>query len=98
MPEITKITSGSLAKSNKLNEVINIVNSIGFNLTVRAGINDETPQLIVSDNNAELIVSAGGSGSGGNIDGYVETSVTLCQNGSPVNGQILFKEDEEEEA
>ncbi len=26
-------------------------------------------------------------------DGYVETSVILCQDGSPVNGSILFKED-----
>jgi hypothetical protein len=84
MPEITKITSGSLAKSNKLNEVINIVNSIGFNLTVRAGINDETPQLIVSDNNAELIVSAGsGSGGGGNID------VIWCVNGEPYSGTVV---------
>lgn len=26
-------------------------------------------------------------------DGYVETEVTLCQNGSPVTGTILFKAD-----
>ncbi len=32
-------------------------------------------------------------GGGGVPDGYVETDVILCQNGSPVNGQILFKED-----
>lgn len=35
-----------------------------------------------------------GSGGGGGLpDGYEETAVVLCQNGSPVNGQILFKED-----
>ena len=28
--------------------------------------------------------------------GYVETDVILCQDGSPVNGQILFKAEEEE--
>lgn len=32
-------------------------------------------------------------GGGGLPEGYVETDVILCVNGSPVNGQILFKED-----
>ena len=62
MPEIDKITRGPLARSAKLNEVIDFCNAIGFNLTVRPGIGDETPQLKVADNNAELIVSAGGGG------------------------------------
>jgi hypothetical protein len=30
---------------------------------------------------------------GGLPDGYVETDVILCVDGSPVNGQFLFKED-----
>jgi hypothetical protein len=30
---------------------------------------------------------------GGLPDGYVETAVILCVDGSPVNGQFLFKED-----
>jgi formylmethanofuran dehydrogenase subunit A len=34
-----------------------------------------------------------GGGDGGVPDGYVETSVTLCQNGSPVTGSILFQPD-----
>lgn len=34
-----------------------------------------------------------GGGGGGVPDGYVETDVILCQNGTPVAGQILFKED-----
>jgi hypothetical protein len=34
------------------------------------------------------------SGGGGGLpDGYVETAVTICVNGSPVIGQFLFKED-----
>ncbi len=33
------------------------------------------------------------SRSGGIPDGYAETEVILCQNGSPVNGSIIFKED-----
>lgn len=36
--------------------------------------------------------SAGGDG-GGLPEDYVETSVTLCQNGSAVDGSILFKAD-----
>jgi hypothetical protein len=36
--------------------------------------------------------SAGGDG-GGLPEDYVETSVTLCQNGSAVDGSILFKTD-----
>lgn len=31
--------------------------------------------------------------SGGLPDGYVETAVIICVNGSPVSGQFLFKED-----
>ena len=31
--------------------------------------------------------------SNGVPEGYVETSVTLCQNGSPVSGSILFQPD-----
>lgn len=30
---------------------------------------------------------------GGLPDGYVETAVIICVNGSPVSGQFLFKED-----
>ena len=33
------------------------------------------------------------SSGGGLPEGYVETAVTLCQNGSPVTGSILFKPD-----
>ncbi len=36
----------------------------------------------------------GGSGGGGGLpNGYVETAVIICVNGSPVSGQFLFKED-----
>ena len=36
--------------------------------------------------------SGGGGGGGGLPDGYVETDVILCVNGSPISGQFLFKE------
>jgi len=71
MGEINKQTVSPLAKTSKLNEVIKTLNAIGFNLTVRAGVGDEQPQLIVADNNATLIVSAGTSGGGGG-DGLPE--------------------------
>lgn len=93
MGNITKSTRGSLAKTKKQNEIIQKVNAIE-NMTVRAATDEEAPRLIVSDNNSELIVPGGGGGGGGGLpDGYEETAVVLCQNGSPVNGQILFKED-----
>ena len=37
--------------------------------------------------------SGGGDSGGGIPEGYIETAVILCQNGSPVNGSILFKAD-----
>ena len=90
MGSISKITSGSLAKSNKVNEIIKKVNAIE-NMTIRGAVGDEPTQLTVSDNDSELVTSGGGGG-GGLPDGYVETDVILCVNGSPVNGQILFYE------
>jgi hypothetical protein len=35
----------------------------------------------------------GGGGGGGVPGGYVETAVTLCVDGSPVTGSMLFKQD-----
>lgn len=35
----------------------------------------------------------GGGGGGGIPDGYTETAVTLCENGSPITGSILFNAD-----
>lgn len=41
----------------------------------------------------EIKVEPPEGGSGNLPDGYVETAVILCVNGSPVAGKILFKED-----
>lgn len=46
-----------------------------------------------SDNNAVLELVKTEEEGGGVPEGYVETEVILCQNGSPVAGTILFKED-----
>ena len=46
--------------------------------------------------NDEFTLGGEGStegGGGGVPDGYEETDVILCQDGSPVSGQILFKPD-----
>lgn len=67
MSDIEKAKEGSLAKNNKLNEVIKLLNSLQ-NMTVRPGIGDEAPQLKLSDNNSELIVSAGGGGGDFELD------------------------------
>ena len=96
MARIEEIKSGSLAKSKKLNEVIRYLNSL-LNAKVREGSSTESPKLVVGERSTEIITT-GGSGdsgdSGGGIpEGYIETAVILCQNGSPVNGSILFKAD-----
>lgn len=89
MGNISKVTRGSLAKSRKLNEVIQKVNAIE-NMTIRGATEDESPRLIVSDNNSELIVGAGAGGAAGGVN----TEFILCSNGEPVSGKILFVPDE----
>ena len=41
----------------------------------------------------EATPESGPESGGGLPDGYVETDVIICVNGSPVSGQFLFKED-----
>ena len=86
---IEKVTNGSIAKNKKLNEVIAAVNSL-IGMTVREGSSAESPKLVFGERNSELITTGGGTGV---PEGYVETSVILCQNGSPLTGSILFKPD-----
>lgn len=64
MGNITRISSGSLAKSNKVNQLIDKLNALE-NMTVRPGEGEEQPSLVVSDNNSELITAPGGSGGTG---------------------------------
>ena len=49
----------------------------------------------INDNGIDSIGAGGESASagGGLPDGYEETAVILCVDGSPVNGSILFNED-----
>jgi hypothetical protein len=96
MARIEEIKSGSLAKSKKLNEVIRYLNSL-LNAKVREGSSTESPKLVAGEISTEIITTGGSAdvpeGGGGVPEGYVETAVTLCQNGSPVTGSILFKPD-----
>jgi|TARA_R110002049_G_scaffold282900_1_gene462876 hypothetical protein len=87
MADIQKVTEGSLAKNNKLNEVIEKLNPL-LNIEVNQVDADEPLEIEYSDNNVVLRVPESGL-----IDGFVETSVTLCQNGTEVTGKILFKAD-----
>jgi len=94
---IDPVTEGALAKNNKLNEVIKLLNSIA-GMEVREGAEGDTVGLTISDNQGLLITTAftaaDDSDDGDDSDllsGYVEKSVILCDNGSPVNGSILFK-------
>ena len=85
MADIQKVTEGSLAKNNKLNEVIEKLNPL-LNIEVNQVDADEPLEIEYSDNNVVLRVPESGLS-----DGFVETSVTLCQNGAAVTGLILFK-------
>ena len=91
---IDEITQGSLAKNSKLNEVIAYLNSI-INVTVKPSLIEgddgepDRPGFHITENDSTLIVP------GGDLEGFVEQSVTLCVDGSPVEGTILFKPNEE---
>ena len=85
---IEKVTSGSVAKNNKLNEVIAAINSL-TGMTVRQGSSSESPKFVYGERKSELITTGGG-GAGGD---FVETNFIMCVNGSPVSGKILFKAD-----
>lgn len=54
------------------------------NIEVRQG---EKTSIKQSENNTVIEVA------GGIPEGYEETDIVLCDNGTPVNGKILFKED-----
>ena len=88
MANIEKVTQGALAKNKKLNEIINRLNPL-LNIEVNEVEENAPLEIEYSDNNVVLRVPSGG----GVPEGYVETAVTLCQNGSPVTGSILFKPD-----
>ena len=94
---IDEVTQGSLAKNSKLNEVIAYLNSI-INVTVKPSLIEgddgepDRPGFHITENDSTLIVPGG---SGDLPEGFVEQSVTLCVDGSPVEGTILFKPNEE---
>lgn len=90
MANIEKVTQGALAKNKKLNEIIARLNPL-LNIEVNEVEEDAPLEIEYSDNNVVLRVPA--SSGGGIPEGYIETAVILCQNGSPVNGSILFKAD-----
>ena len=82
MGSIKEVTSGSLAKNNKLNEVIRAINALN-GMTVREGAATESPKLVVGTAKVELITTAGGAGGGESID------VIWCINGVPTNGTVV---------
>ena len=91
MANIEKVKKGSLAKNKKLNEVIEKLNPL-LNIEVNQVEEDAPLEIEYSDNNVVLRVPASAT-QGGLPEGFAETAVTLCQNGSPITGKILFKSD-----
>ena len=91
---INEVTSGSLAKNGKQNEIIGYVNSI-INTDVQVSqLGDgepDRPGFHITESQSILVLPPSGI-----PEGFEETAVTLCQNGSPVAGTIIFRPDEEE--
>jgi hypothetical protein len=90
MANIEKVTQGALAKNKKLNEIIERLNPL-LNIEVNEAGEDAPFEIDYSDNNVVLRIPS--NGIGGVPEGYVEQAVTLCVNGAPVSGNILFKAD-----
>jgi predicted DNA-binding antitoxin AbrB/MazE fold protein len=79
-------TNAKLGWSKRLEMINLIVTKLKplTNIEVRQG---EKTSIKQSENNTVIEVS------GGIPEGYEETDIILCQNGSPVNGKILFNPD-----
>jgi len=52
-----------------------------------------TDERIQNDGIDRITSPLQGDSGGGLTNGYEETAVTLCENGSPITGKILFKAD-----
>tara|TARA_R110000796_G_scaffold15399_1_gene49003 strand:+ start:867 stop:1289 length:423 start_codon:yes stop_codon:yes gene_type:complete len=61
--------------------------------TVRPDDNKEGTDERIQNDGIDTITNPLDDSGGGLPDGYVETAVIICVNGSPVSGQFLFKED-----
>jgi len=64
-----------------------------YDLNTRPDDNKEGTDERIANDGVDKIDRIPEESGGGLPDGYVETDVILCVNGSPVNGQFLFKED-----
>jgi hypothetical protein len=64
-----------------------------YDLNTRPDDNKEGVDERIQNDGIDVITNPLDSSGGGLPDGYVETAVIICVNGSPVSGQFLFKED-----
>ena len=64
-----------------------------YDLNTRPDDNKEGTDERIQNNGIDTITNPPDD-SNGLPDGYVETAVIICVNGSPVYGQFLFKEDD----
>jgi len=79
-------TNTKLGWKKRLNMINLIVTKLKplTNIEVRQGTETGIKQ---SENNTVIEIT------NGMPEGYEETDIVLCENGSPVNGKILFKPD-----
>lgn len=65
-----------------------------YDINTRLDDNKEgTDERIQNDGIDRITSPLQGDSGGGLTNGYEETAVTLCENGSPIEGKILFKPD-----
>lgn len=79
---------GWKSRLQKQNSIIDALRPL-LQIEIQSG---DTNAIKQSETNTVIQVGGGGGG-GGVPEGYAETDIILCVNGSPVNGKILFKED-----
>lgn len=89
MANIQRVIAGqspTLMQAAKANELIDLMNGL-MQSKGSDGIN------VIVEGSGRLVIGLDDTAGGGLPEGYEETAVTLCQNGSPVAGSILFKAD-----
>lgn len=87
MANIEKYTSGALAKTKKANEMIAAINKL-LNMRFEVLDNpDALPEVEYADNNVVLRFPKGAG-----TQGFVDKTLTICENGSPVDYVFLVRE------
>jgi len=89
MANIEKVTEGSLAKNNKLNEVIEKLNPL-LNIEVNQVEEDAPLEIEYSDNNVVLRVPASATEGGGLPEGFAEETLDVVNNDNTAGKRVFL--------